>query len=281
MHNDDTLYVITGPTASGKTSKAVALAKAIDAEIISADSRQIYRGMDLGTGKDIEEYDGVAYHLIDICDAGYKYNLFEYLRDYQSASHDIRSRGKRVILCGGTGLYVESVLKGIELPPVPEDRALRASLEGKSLWLAQSLPVKPLDVLRAKLNMQLILTGVPVIICMLFAAFMFTPLQFAAAFVSALTFVLLLALFDLFVGLKMPNLNWTSEITPIKQSGGVMIAMLGGFIYTVIYCALFFMVGYKLGAVQFLLAVAAINLILSVLIYLWLKKKGTAVFSAL
>ena len=155
------------------------------------------------------------------------------------------------------------------------------SLEGKSLWTLQSLPVKPLDVLRAKLNMQLILTGVPVIICMLCAAFMFTPLQFVSAFVSALTFVLLLALFDLFVGLKMPNLNWTSEITPIKQSGGVMIAMLGGFIYTVIYCALFFMVGYKLGAVQFLLAVAAINLILSVLIYLWLKKKGTAVFSAL
>ncbi|MEE0906679.1 MAG: isopentenyl transferase family protein, partial [Muribaculaceae bacterium] len=97
MHNDDTLYVITGPTASGKTSKAVALAKAIDAEIISADSRQIYRGMDLGTGKDIEEYDGVPYHLIDICDAGYKYNLFEYLRDYQAARDDIRSRGKRVI----------------------------------------------------------------------------------------------------------------------------------------------------------------------------------------
>jgi ABC-2 type transport system permease protein len=155
------------------------------------------------------------------------------------------------------------------------------SLEGKSLWTLQSLPVRPLDVLRAKLNMQLILTGAPVIICMLCAAFMFTPLQFVSAFVSALTFVLLLALFDLFVGLKMPNLNWTSEITPIKQSGGVMIAMLGGFIYTVIYCALFFMVGYKLGAVQFLLAVAAINLILSVLIYLWLKKKGTAVFSAL
>ena len=106
-------------------------------------------------------------------------------------------------------------------------------------------------------------------------------MSIVSAFVSALTFVLLLALFDLFVGLKMPNLNWTSEITPIKQSGGVMIAMLGGFIYTVIYCALFFMVGHKIGAVQFLLAVAAINLILSVLIYLWLKKKGTAVFSAL
>lgn len=133
MNDDRRLYVITGPTASGKTSKAVALAKAIDAEIISADSRQIYRGMDLGTGKDLDEYDGVSYHLIDICDAGYKYNLFEYLRDYQAACADIRSRGKNVILCGGTGLYVESVLKGIELPPVPENRALRESLEGKSL----------------------------------------------------------------------------------------------------------------------------------------------------
>ena len=148
------------------------------------------------------------------------------------------------------------------------------SLEGKSLWTLQSLPVKPLDVLRAKLNMQLILTGAPVIFCMLCAAFMFTPLQFAAAFVSALTFVLLLALFDLFVGLKMPNLNWTSEITPIKQSGGVMIAMFGGFIYVGIYCALFFTVGHKIGAVPFLLAVGAVNLILSVLIYSWLKKKG-------
>ena len=78
MSTHDVLYVITGPTASGKTSKAVALAKAIDAEIISADSRQIYRGMDLGTGKDLADYDGVPYHLIDICDAGYKYNLYQY-----------------------------------------------------------------------------------------------------------------------------------------------------------------------------------------------------------
>ena len=89
----DVLYVITGPTASGKTSKAVALAKAIDAEIISADSRQIYRGMDLGTGKDLADYDGVPYHLIDICDAGYKYNLYQYLRDYRTAYNDIRARG--------------------------------------------------------------------------------------------------------------------------------------------------------------------------------------------
>ena len=133
MQTHDVLYVITGPTASGKTSKAVALAKAIDAEIISADSRQIYRGMDLGTGKDLADYDGVPYHLIDICDAGYKYNLYEYLRDYREAYADIRSRGKNVILCGGTGLYVESVLKGIELPQVPQNPELRESLKDKTL----------------------------------------------------------------------------------------------------------------------------------------------------
>lgn len=131
--NQDPLIVITGPTASGKTARAVALAREIDAEIISADSRQLYRGMDLGTGKDLEEYGDVPYHLIDICDAGYKYNLFEYLRDYQQAYDDIMSRGKRVILCGGTGLYVESVLKGIALPPVPQNDELRAALAGKSL----------------------------------------------------------------------------------------------------------------------------------------------------
>lgn len=131
--DSDKLYVITGPTASGKTSKAVALARAIDAEIISADSRQVYRGMDIGTGKDLEDYGDVPYHLIDICDAGYKYNLYQYLRDYRAAYNDIRARGKRVVLCGGTGLYVESVLKGIQLPEVPENKELRKQLEGKSL----------------------------------------------------------------------------------------------------------------------------------------------------
>ena len=131
--DDNKLYVITGPTASGKTSKAVALARAIDAEIISADSRQVYRGMDIGTGKDLDEYGDVPYHLIDICDAGYKYNLYQYLRDYRAAYSDILSRGKRVVLCGGTGLYVESVLKGIQLPEVPENKELRNRLEGKSL----------------------------------------------------------------------------------------------------------------------------------------------------
>lgn len=127
------LIVITGPTASGKTSRAVDVARATDGEIISADSRQIYRGMDLGTGKDLDEYGSVPYHLIDICDAGYKYNLFEYLRDERAAYEDITARGRQPILCGGTGLYVESVLKGIELPPVPENRQLRADLEGKTI----------------------------------------------------------------------------------------------------------------------------------------------------
>ena len=127
------LIVITGPTASGKTARAVALAQATGGEIISADSRQIYRGMDLGTGKDLDEYGDVPYHLIDICPAGYKYNLYEYLRDFATVLADIRSRGRQPIMCGGTGMYVESVLKGIQLPPVPENPALRDALRGKPL----------------------------------------------------------------------------------------------------------------------------------------------------
>ncbi len=127
------LIVITGPTASGKTGKAVALARALDGEIISADSRQVYRGMDLGTGKDLDEYGEVPYHLIDICPAGYKYNLHEFLRDEQQARADIISRGRQPIMCGGTGLYVESVVKGIQLPPVPENRELRAQLSTMTL----------------------------------------------------------------------------------------------------------------------------------------------------
>ena len=122
------LLVITGPTASGKTRRAVDCARAFTGEIISADSRQIYRGMDLGTGKDLEEYGTVPYHLIDICDAGYRYNLFEYLRDEARACDEIRSRERLPILCGGTGLYVESVLKGLALPPVPENPELRKKL---------------------------------------------------------------------------------------------------------------------------------------------------------
>lgn len=127
------LLVITGPTASGKTARAVDVAKAFDAEIISADSRQVYRGMDLGTGKDLDEYGSVPYHLIDIAPAGYRYNLYEYLRDCRKAVDDIRSRGRLPLLCGGTGLYVESVCKDVRLPEVPENTLLRRQLEGKSL----------------------------------------------------------------------------------------------------------------------------------------------------
>lgn len=127
------LLVITGPTASGKTSRAVDIANVLRGEIISADSRQVYSGMDLGTGKDLFEYGDVPYHLIDICPAGYKYNLFEYLRDFNIAYNEILDRGNFPILCGGTGLYIESVLKGLRLPEVPENIELRSRLEGKSL----------------------------------------------------------------------------------------------------------------------------------------------------
>ena len=127
------MITILGPTASGKTGVAVNLAKAIGGEIISADSRQVYRKMDIGTGKDLGDYGDVPYHLIDICDAGTKYNLFQYQEDFHKAYDDIRHRGVWPILCGGTGLYLESVLKGYSLSPVPQNEALRAELAGKSL----------------------------------------------------------------------------------------------------------------------------------------------------
>ncbi|MBR4967801.1 MAG: tRNA (adenosine(37)-N6)-dimethylallyltransferase MiaA [Bacteroidaceae bacterium] len=132
------LVSVVGPTACGKTSLAVKLALAVPgAEIISADSRQVYRGMDIGTGKDIAEYtcDGVTVpsHLLDIVDAGEKYNLFEFQRDFLQSYEDIRHRGGFPIMCGGSGLYVESVLKGYRLLPVPENPALRAALEEKTL----------------------------------------------------------------------------------------------------------------------------------------------------
>ncbi len=131
------LLVVLGATATGKTGLAVHLAKAFNAEIISADSRQIYRGMDLGTGKDLEEYtvDGFAvpYHLIDIADAGYKYNVFEFQRDCVAAFEDIQQRGKLPLICGGTGMYLEAVLKGYKLIAVPKDAAFRAEMEQKTL----------------------------------------------------------------------------------------------------------------------------------------------------
>jgi tRNA dimethylallyltransferase len=135
------MITILGPTASGKTPLAAHLAAEIGGEIISADSRQVYRRMDIGTGKDLADYrfmvDGVSvnipYHLIDICEPGTKYNLFQYQQDFYDAYQDIRSRGVVPILCGGTGLYIEAVLKGYKLSPVPQNPELRASLEGKSL----------------------------------------------------------------------------------------------------------------------------------------------------
>lgn len=134
------LITILGPTASGKTPLAAALAKEVDGEIISADSRQVYRRMDIGTGKDLADYHvvghsvaDIAYHLIDICEPGTKYNLFQYQQDFYDAYQDIRARGIQPILCGGTGLYIEAVLKGYKLSPVPQNQALRDSLEGKSL----------------------------------------------------------------------------------------------------------------------------------------------------
>lgn len=137
MKPDFDLLVILGPTASGKTTLAVALADRLGTEIISADSRQIYRSMDIGTGKDLSEYRvgdrSIPYHLIDICPPGYRYNLFEYIRDFRAVYQDMLDRGKQPLLCGGTGLYIESVLKGYSLPPVPENPELRASLAGKSL----------------------------------------------------------------------------------------------------------------------------------------------------
>lgn len=131
------MITILGPTASGKTELAAHLAYELDAEIISADSRQVYRRMDIGTGKDIDDYTvngrRIPYHLVDICEPGTKYNLFRYQQDFHAAYENIRKRNKVPVLCGGTGLYIESVLKGYSLSPVPQNPELRMSLEGKSL----------------------------------------------------------------------------------------------------------------------------------------------------
>lgn len=135
------MITILGPTASGKTPLAAALAKEIGGEIISADSRQVYRRMDIGTGKDLEDYTlhtpystlHIPYHLIDIAEPGTKYNLFQYQQDFFEVYNNIIGRGVTPILCGGTGLYIEAVLKGYQLSPVPQNPALRQQLEGKSL----------------------------------------------------------------------------------------------------------------------------------------------------
>lgn len=135
--DDYPLLTILGPTASGKTRLAAHLAYELDGEIISADSRQVYRGMDIGTGKDLSDYEingrHIPYHLVDIRDAGEKYTLFHYQQDFHRVFRNIASRNKIPILCGGTGLYIESALKGYRLLDVPENQALRESLSGKTL----------------------------------------------------------------------------------------------------------------------------------------------------
>lgn len=144
--NNSSLLTILGPTACGKTKLAVSLASKIGGEIISADSRQVYRGMDIGTGKDLSEYSqegiNIPFHLIDIADAGYKYNVFEYQKDFIEAYDDILLRNKQPILCGGTGLYLESVLRNYDLIPVPENPELRKELEKKTLDELKEILIK-------------------------------------------------------------------------------------------------------------------------------------------
>lgn len=158
------------------------------------------------------------------------------------------------------------------------------SLEGKSLWLMQSLPITPWQVLRAKLGMQLILTGIPVLFCTICTAFIYpyTLLELLAAVLISMSFVLLSALFGLFLGLKMPNLSWTSEITPIKQSACVAITLFSGFAYTALLCAGFMLMnGWKLGFVGYMSGFGAVTLALCAVLYFWLKKRGCSLFAAL
>lgn len=124
---------VVGPTACGKTRRAVEIALEFGGEIISADSRQVYRDMDLGTGKDLDEYGEIPYHLVDIREAGDKYNLHEYLQDFRKVYDEIRDRGKVPVVCGGTGMYVENAVRGVRLPEVPENPELRTRLAGYTL----------------------------------------------------------------------------------------------------------------------------------------------------
>lgn len=133
MNSGAEILAVVGPTACGKTRRAVQIAEAYGGEIISGDSRQVYRGMDIGTGKDLAEYGGVRHHLIDIAEAGDKYNLHRFLRDFRLAKDDITRRGKLPVLCGGTGMYVEAALSGLVMPEVGRNESLRESLSGKSL----------------------------------------------------------------------------------------------------------------------------------------------------
>ncbi|MDE5997073.1 MAG: tRNA (adenosine(37)-N6)-dimethylallyltransferase MiaA [Muribaculaceae bacterium] len=127
------IIAVVGPTACGKTRRGVTIASKFDGEVISGDSRQVYRGMDIGTGKDLCEYGDVRYHLIDVVNAGEKYNLHRFLSDFRTAKDDILSRGRLPVLCGGTGMYVEAALSGLIMPEVERNNSLRASLADKNL----------------------------------------------------------------------------------------------------------------------------------------------------
>lgn len=158
------------------------------------------------------------------------------------------------------------------------------SLEGKSLWLMQSLPVTPWQVLRAKLSVQVLLTAIPVLFCMICIAFVypFELLELLLMILVSMLYVLFSALFGLFLGLKMPNMSWTSEITPIKQSVCVVIAMFSGFAYTALLCAGFMLMnGWKLGVAGYMSAFGAVTLVLCIILYSWLKKRGCDQFAAL
>ena len=158
------------------------------------------------------------------------------------------------------------------------------SLEGRSLWLVQSLPVTPWQVLRAKLGVQLLLTGIPVLFCIICIAFVYPfsiPELVLTAFVP-MVYVLFSALFGLFLGLKMPNVNWTNEITPIKQSACVTIALFSGFAYTALLCVGFMLLnGWKLGFAGYMGVFGAVTLALCAVLYFWLKKRGSELLAAL
>ena len=136
MKKKSRLLTVLGATAVGKTRVAVAVANAMNGEIISGDSRQVYKNMNIGTGKDLDDYKingrQIPYHLIDIVDAGYKYNVFQYQRDFHKAYNEICERNKQPVLCGGSGMYIEAVVNGYEMPEAPANNELRANLETKS-----------------------------------------------------------------------------------------------------------------------------------------------------
>lgn len=169
------------------------------------------------------------------------------------------------------------------LASMNDTAAPSVSLEGKSIWLLQSLPVRPWQALKAKLGLQLILTAVPLVFAFVCTVIVFnyTALELVLVLLLSLSYVLLSSLFDMLLAVKMPNLNWTSEITPIKQSGCVILALLVNLVYPIIYCAGFFVIGYKIGYAAYMAAFLCLASVLSAVMYLWLKKKGSATFAAL